>query len=376
MRWGRLWPISWVLAAALWAGEGTVSQAWASSAEAGYKAGAGGAGNEEPEDQDEDFQDEDFWDEEELSDEEVERLLDEYFRQMDEDPADKNPENFRSMEAVHLNISDMKLEPEEDGGFRYVLPNGNYFVASVPCGMITGEAVTLTLTGGTVGTMRRDDVTEMLPDSGRFTQKGSYHIRLLMFQLAGGTAADYNVYEVNFYFTIIGGRDNTLGAVPAPERFVISEVLLDGRRQKIPEERCFFLGGDGEYQIRFQAADREGLSVETRFVRDTQAPFLSFSPEPQGGAASGAVEFVPSEPDCRVYINYNGSRGYAVSSTLTSVGNYGLSVVDEAGNAREYQLWIRQTYDPADWRLILAAVVLAGAGAVRLLLLRRDMKVI
>ena len=88
------------------------------------------------------------------------------------------------------------------------------------------------------------------------------------------------------------------------------------------------------------------------------------------------MKFYPSEENCRVTVSYNGSRGYAVGNELTAAGNYELSVEDGAGNRRVYHLRIRQTYDPVDRRVILAVLLMAAAAAVRLVLLRRDMRVL
>ena len=118
------------------------------------------------------------------------------------------------------------------------------------------------------------------------------------------------------------------------------------------------------------------MGMVTEFRRDTTAPFLSFSPEPEPGGISGPVEFYPSEQGCKVMMNYNGNRGYAAGSTLTAAGNYELSVEDEAGNSRTYHLKLRQTYNPVDWRIFAMVAVAAAAAVIRLLFLRRDMRVL
>ena len=75
-------------------------------------------------------------------------------------------------------------------------------------------------------------------------------------------------------------------------------------------------------------------------------------------------------------MNYNGSRGYAVSNSLTAAGSYELTVQDSVGNHRGYHIRIRQTYNLMDKRILLGILVLAAVAGVRLVFLRRNMKVL
>lgn len=308
---------------------------------------------------------------EEVSDEELDKALEEYFRELDGG-------SWQQEDIGAEKITDpvLKMETISTGNFKYTLPNGNYFISSVPCGMISAGPVDLELPGGTVGLVQKDDVKEAFPDSWHFTERGVYYVRLLILQPPGDPAVDYSIYEVNFYFTIIGGTDNSLGAVPAPEGFAITGVRLDGKPQRVEQERCYFLRGDGYYEVEFEARGDAHALARTAFMRDTTAPFLSFSREMEPGGIPGEVEFYPSETGCRVLMHYNGNRGYAVSNRLTAAGNYELTVEDKAGNSRIYHVKLRQTYKLIDWRLIAAGAAAAVFAAVRLLMARRDMKVL
>lgn len=322
--------------------------------------------------EEEDLQDlEDFGDlEEDISDEEIEQILNEYLKNID-------GEELETEFMVSSKVIDpvMEMKPEE-GKFRYILPNGNYFISSVPNGMISAEAIDFQLPEGTIGLVWKDDVSLTVPNSWHFSQKGNYHVRLLILQLPGDMRVDYNIYEVNFYFTIIDRKDNTLGAVTAPNGFVITGVRLDGKLQEIEQKRCFFLKGDGYYEFQFESLEYEGVLASTAFIRDTRAPFLSFSKELKPEGVSEPVEFYPSEQGCQIYMNYNGSRGYAVSNSLTAAGNYELTVEDSTGNQRGYHIRIRQTYNLIDKRILLGIAVLGVAAGVRLVFLRRNMRVL
>ena len=323
-------------------------------------------GNEE----DKDIQNLEDW-EEEVSDEEIERILNEYLKNIDE--GELQTESMTSSKVID---PVMEMKPEGQKKFRYTLPNGNYFISSIPNGMISAEAVDFELPEGTIGLVWKDDVSLAFPKSWHFTQKGNYHIRLLILQPLGDMTIDYNVYEVNFYFTIINRKDNTLGAVPAPNGFVITEARVDGKQQNIENKRCFFLKQDGYYEFEFESLEHEGLLLGTVFTRDTKAPFLSFSEEIKFEGVPGPVEFYPSEQGCEIYMNYNGSRGYAVSNSLTAAGSYELTVQDSVGNHRGYHIRIRQTYNLMDKRILMGILVIAAVAGVRIVFLRINMKVL
>ncbi len=305
-----------------------------------------------------------------MSEDDLDRMIEHYFSQIDVG------EIGTEIEAEVVVNPALRMERETDGGIRYTLPNGNYFITTAPRGMVSSRPVDVRLSSGIVGVLKKDDVLDLMPDSWHFAGPGNYHIKMLSYQPASGSSGDYNVYEVNYYFTVVGGTDGRLGAVPAPEGFAITEVRLDGQPQPLEDERCFFLTADGRYEIRYADRQQEEILLETAFVHDTTAPFLSFSKEPEGKEAEGPLEFFPSEPDCRVILGYNGEQGYAVSNVLTAAGSYELCVEDAAGNKRSYYLRIRQTYDLLDPRLMAAGIVILAGLAVWMVSLRKNMKVI
>lgn len=304
------------------------------------------------------------------SDEELKRLMEEYFREMESEDLE-----LGQPEVEKIVDPPMAVELKE-GKLCYRFPNLGYFTSNIPRGMVSSQPVELSLSSGCVAIADYEGTVATLSGSRRFTEEGNYQVKILSYQAPEEMAEDYHLYEANFCFTIVGGKDGRLGAVPAPEGFSITQVLLDGKPQKVANPRCFFLGEDGNYAVTYQALAFPGLELSTAFVRDTTAPFLSFSPEPENHAVFGMAEFFPSEPDCKVYLNYNGEQGYAISSQLTVAGHYRLRIEDDVGNGREYHLQIKTNYRLIDGRIIgigAAALVLAG---VWMVFLRKNMRVL
>ncbi len=309
--------------------------------------------------------------------EEIDRLLEEYFGEMDQEELDQGELDFVPGLSSNL-VADPQLvmEPVKEGRIRYTLPNGNFYISSVPNGMITEKPVNMVVPAGAVGVAQKDDELAWLPQSWNFTEAGVYHITMLFYETPSQNVQDFNVYEVNHYFTIIGNSDGRLGAVPAPEGFRISMARRDGRSLKFENPACLFLEGDGLFEILYEDLKGKGITFKTMFRRDTIAPFLTFSKEPEKGIYTGPVEFFPSEADCSIYMAYNGSKGYAVGNTLTAAGNYELEIRDQTGNSRVYYLRIRQTYDLVDRRVIIMILIVLCGVAVRLVFLRRNMRVL
>lgn len=316
---------------------------------------------------------------EDISDEELDQIIEQYFHeiQMDEfenSGGEKLPDSQEIMKTIPL--KEMVMEKDSSGNLRYSFPDGNYFTSSVPWGMVSSKPVDVRISPGNVGIVRHDDTINALSDSWHFTENGNYEIQVLSYQNTSGKIEKYQAYETYFFFRIVSELDSTLGAVPAPQDFQISKVVLDGKEQKIENPRAFFLGRDGRYEIEYTSQKYPDFVMKTSFVHDTTAPFLSFSPELQNREAAETVEFFPSEPDCKVYMVYNGEQGYAVSNKLTVAGNYDLIVEDTAKNQRKYHLKIRQVYKIIDFRVIGTGMILLLLMGIRFFFLRRDMKII
>lgn len=310
--------------------------------------------------------------EEEASPQEIDQIIEDYFKQIE------NGELNMGEDITSVKITDppLKTAGAEHGGVRYTLPNGNSFVSSIPKGMVSAEPVELTLPQGALGLVQVNDGQASIPGSWHFTEPGGYRARLLFYQDPSKNSRDYNVYEVNFAFVITGKSSRNLSVVPAPEGFAITGVRKDGQMQDVENERCVFLEGDGRFEILYEDTETGSLHCQTSFVRDTTAPFLSFSRELGKEALTAPVNFTPSEPGCRISMSYNGNKSYVPGDTLTAAGSYDLAVEDGAGNRRSYHLWIRQTYKLVDYRVVIIALLAIAGTAARLLFLRRNMRVL
>ena len=270
----------------------------------------------------------------------------------------------------------MQMKMSEEGRFRYILPNGEYYEATIPNGMLTSNPVRFYMSSEVAAVITKDGESTSIFNSWNFTEPGNYRVKMLFYSLGSEHYEDICVYEVYHYFTILGNKVNHIGAVPAPEGFEIVGMKKDGVQQPVKDSTCVFLEGDGIFEILYRDIGTGSMYASTVFERDTVAPFLEFSTDITNGPVKGPVEFYKSDVGDQVYLYYNGNASLITENRLTSAGKYTLKVSDEVGNSRMYGLEIKQTYRMFETKtIILALIFLLGVGA-RFLLLSRDMKVI
>ena len=306
--------------------------------------------------------------------EDLEALIQAYLEELQGEPYAYGQEEIEKVVDPPLTVELV------NGKIRSVFPNGGYFTSTVPQGMTASQPVELSLSTGCIGIVENGGLSVTLTGSRRFTEAGDYQVQILSYQPPEESPQneDYGLYESHFYFRILGETDSRMGMVPAPERFLIQSVTLDGMPQAVEDPRCFFLKGDGRYEICYRSEELGGMEAWTAFTRDTTAPFLSFSQElggKDGETVSGMVEYHPSEPDTVIRMRYNGEQGYASGNRLTVAGYYHLVVEDKAGNGREYRLRLKASTGLMDPRIMVGGIILFLLLGAHLFFLRRDMRV-
>lgn len=320
---------------------------------------------------------EEFGDGEEMEDiddyydQDINQFIEEYMKKIEADEV-----QFEDLEMDHVKDPSMRMAITEDGNIRYTLPDGEYFDVTVPNGIITGNAVEFYPHSDIAAVVTKDGESTSLFNSWRFSSPGNYHIKMLFYGFDDDTYENNEIYEVNFYFTIIDRVSGSVGAVPTPDGFEIISAKKDGVPLSIENPACLFLDGDGRFEIRYRDIETRSVYAATSFERDTTAPFLTFSKDLGNGKVQGPVTFTTSDVSDRVYLSYNGYTAETVNYELTDAGSYGLEVVDTAGNSRFYYLEISRKSGLLNTKLIiLALILLLGAGA-RFLLSARDMEAI
>lgn len=297
----------------------------------------------------------------------IEAFTEQYLQKIENGEVD-----FQNLNTEKVLNPPVTVSQTEEGMFRYTLPDGNYYDVTVPNGMITGSSVSISPSSQVAAVVTKDGESSALFQSWRFSEAGNYQIRMLFYEFEPEDFDVHQMYEVTHYFTITGRTAGNFGAITAPDGFQILSVKKDGVSQKIEDPSCFFLNGDGNFEIRYCDLATETMYAATSFQRDTTAPFLSFSKEIGEGKIRGPVTFTKTDAEDRVYLFYNGHRAETMREELREAGKYGLEVVDAAGNSRSYHLEIKQTYHLFSKHMLIVTLLFFGSVGGYLLLLKKD----
>ena len=274
-------------------------------------------------------------------------------------------------------IKNPKLEMTiiENGDIRYTLPNGSYYDANLPKGIVTREAVTITPGSEVIAVVTKDGASTRLFESWRFSEPGNYQIKMIFYQFDSVGSIDTVLYEVEHCFTILERVNGKIGMIPAPDGFEITSAKLDGMPLEIEHPAGLFLEKDGIYEIRFRDKQTGTIYRTTTFERDTTAPFLTFSKELVDGKVETPLEFIKQDVDDQVYIYYNGDSAPASKNQLTAEGRYTLRVEDTAGNSRSYVVELTKSRLLSNVKIILMVLVLLLGSGVSLMLARKEHEV-
>ncbi len=264
---------------------------------------------------------------------------------------------------------------EEKQMFCYRLPNGAGFYASVPYGGIAAMSARFEFSEEYSVTVQRNGMTETYDETVGFTQAGAYQLRIVRLNQYDSNQTDYNSYIINFPFVLINSSVSSLTVINAPDDFVIWEIYMNGEPVERDSPYWQWLDADGIYECIFTGEENQSLFYSISFRKDTSAPFLNFSEGAFSGEAS-IVQYTPVEENCTIAVTRNSEYYTPAANTLAVAGNYRITVSDQAGNVRTYDLKIQDDIRLFDIRMIiLLAVVLAGA-AVYLIYLRTHMRVL
>lgn len=304
-------------------------------------------------------------------DQDIETFMNEYFEMLEAGDISSGV-----LTTKHVKDPELTIEQGSSGRIRYHLPNHQTYEATVPSGMVTSGSVEIHPPAEVLTFLVREDgSTSMLSDL-VFDKPGSYQIRMFFTGFKDANAQEYEIYEINHYFTITEKSTNQIGAVTAPKGFYISFLKCNGIPQEILSPKCHFLSKDGRYEVRYTDIETGRIHRDTVFERDTKAPFLTFSQEMENGKMMAPVEYYPSERGSRVTVSYNGNIAESVTNVLNTAGAYGLTVYDSAGNYRTYEIKVQQKQTLFDKRMIILVLFLAGAAVFHFMRLRRETKFI
>lgn len=291
----------------------------------------------------------------------------------------------------------------------YRLSDGECFYLNIPMGAVTTGKVDIIIPkGASLYGMEFDGENKNVPDSLEFTEPGEYILYVMSTKYddisSQGTTSvtkepdeentgsqdtpaadtsnidtsDSSIYKFSIYFKISTGIETDFKVINSPVNFKVSSVKCNGLETESHSYYACFKK-DGFYSVVFEEENNPVIKYSVSFQIDRNAPYITFSKDVMSGEAKAPVTIQTGESDAVIKVYKNG----AVSSdtyTLTTGGNYRISVSDKYGNTRDYSFYLNYNGNfLADIPLIPILVIIffcICALGVWLLRVRRDIGVL
>lgn len=171
---------------------------------------------------------------------------------------------------------------------------------------------------------------------------------------------DYIAETAGFTFRIVDTPQNLLNYVNPPKDYVISSVMLDGKKLNFSDESLFKAEEDGEYKFIFKNPSGVLPNFSFTYERLRKMPTLTLEGVGRGGIADERVVFTPNEDYTDVQVNRGGVKIELEDNVIDVDGLYSLVVSDEAGNTNTYLVNVDI---PFRINPVLALIVIIAAGA-------------
>lgn len=276
----------------------------------------------------------------------------------------KELEELLNLDEINLsfeetNKADITYD-EETAMYLYTLPNEFKFYISVPGGASSVEPVRMRMEdkSSDVKVTKDGEEYEVANGTYYFSEPGLYELDMLC--KPGSYSGDnITIYTYQIGFQILKDGYSRQNFLLAPEGYEIKYVSCSGKPIEITDTNCIYIPDDGNYQVRYSAENLPDYNLT--FKKDTKAPTLTFSQAIKKTALKLPVSFEKTDDEDTITVYRGGNSIDLDGQTLNQGGHYRIRVTDKAGNSRDYQFFVKETYKLFNKHLlVLLAVVLIG----------------
>ncbi len=173
---------------------------------------------------------------------------------------------------------------------------------------------------------------------------------------------EYIAATAQFKFRILDTPQNLTNFINPPRNYIISSVMLDGKKVDFEDETLFKAEEDGEYKFIFKNPAGKLPNYSFSYKRLKKIPTLSFEGIGKGGVSEDKVIITENQDYGEVEIHKNGVKYEASEGVIDEDGLYSIKVKDEAGNENTYMVNIDIPLRLNLW--YLAAFIIIAAAAV------------
>lgn len=234
---------------------------------------------------------------------------------------------------------------------------------SIASGMVTTEAVEVTVPAGCTAILYRNGEKVETPNFSMISEPGSYVV-----SISGNSASSIQPLK----FTILSELSGLLDYYSMPSGFLILAVTLDDEPVVYSPLEAD-LTGEGEYCVQYRC-NATGNRYTLRFTTDHTPPVLAL-PGVVDGYARGPVDISDLEPEAEIAITLDNKYLTVPDKELTRSGVYDVVVRDAAGNTSQYHFTIMVYLNLNSYIFIAVFVILLAALAAYLLISRKRLRV-
>lgn len=162
-------------------------------------------------------------------------------------------------------------------------------------------------------------------------------------------------------FLIIDKPQNKLNYINSPQDYIISSVLLNGKRLSIEDEKQYKVEEEGLYQITFKGIDGTLPDYRFNFEKDVVAPTLELENINSKGIAKDRLKISKNDNNSQIEISSNNAALDFEANVINIDGLYSIKVIDAAGNSNTYMVNVSKSYHISIIWLLLA-IIGAGGG--------------
>lgn len=222
-----------------------------------------------------------------------------------------------------VRLSDGSYYDRESHTFHYtVLGQEEEVISSVAGGMITTDAVSLTIPENLGVKLYRDGAVVSEADFSAIQTPGEYSLVVV------GTDSE----TLLLTFTIVSAKTGKLTTYMLPDGFMLQSVSIDGTMQATNYTGSIDFSKEGSYEVSYRCL-ATGISYTLRVIIDHTPPEISFEGV-TNGVARGPVQLNGVEETDTVTVLFNDTEvKYPNTGLFRSVGKYRVTVTDDAGNA-------------------------------------------
>ncbi|MBQ0037380.1 MAG: hypothetical protein KBS74_01775 [Clostridiales bacterium] len=229
--------------------------------------------------------------------------------------------------AERVSVDENTYYDRTNGAFVYTTANGAEILSTAASGMVTTNAVQITVPTGVATELYRDGKVVDTPNLSNISEPGSY---VLIVNNSGQVAQ-------KIQFTIVNSVTGALNEYIMPDGFSVTQVMRGDESVSSGASKVD-LSEEGTYTITYtcQATD---ISYQLNITVDHTPPKLALEAV-VNDVAKGPVDISDLEQGATISIQLDGEK-IAYTDQLTRSGSYVITVQDEAGNANTYKFVIQ-----------------------------------